>query len=140
MGAFVLPKDPTIPAVLIAGGVGVAPYRSMVLSIGPNDQRNIALIYAARTPQELIFTDVFHAAPITFTPVISSPDPIWSGETGHLTGQRILDLLDPQIHKSALYYLSGPEAMFTDLRRQLLEAGIDSSQIVLDYYPGYTEL
>ncbi len=140
MGAFVLPKDPTIPAVLIAGGVGVAPYRSMVLSLQPEHERNVTLIYAARSSEELIFADVFRNAPIDFVPIVTQPDPAWHGETGRLSGQRILDFVNPAQHKNALFYLSGPEAMFTELREQLLAAGISSAHIVLDYYPGYTEL
>lgn len=136
MGDFVLPKDTGIPLVFIAGGIGITPFRSMITwLIATGEQRNIQLIYAVETAQELIFTDVFaHYAidPIIF---INRPSAKWYGDTGALSADRILRSIDvPELKR---IYISGPEQMVEVLFKDLQTQGIAREQLVADYFHGY---
>ncbi len=139
MGDFVLPKDPTIPLVFIAGGIGVTPFRSIIkYVVDSNEQRSIHLIYSARTKEELAFHNLFSSAPIAYTPVITEPDKTWAGEKGPLDAEKILKLAgtDPR----TLYYISGPEPMVEAFRDGMVKRGIEKRQLVADYFPGYAKI
>ena len=60
MGDFVLPKDTSIPIVLVAGGIGLTPYHSMVkwlTDIG--EKRQIQILLAFNEAHDFIFEDLF---------------------------------------------------------------------------------
>lgn len=136
MGDFVLPKDKSIPLLFVAGGIGVTPVRSIIKWLADKDEkRDIRLIYAARQQQELAFTELFNGYPLDFTPIVTEPDPEWTGETGMLSAARIKNFIgdDPR----ALTYLSGPEPMVEQFVAELQELGVDYHRLVTDYFPGY---
>ena len=59
----------------------------------------------------------------------------WEGETGlidkSMLSRYLSDLQGP------IYYIAGPPAMVTDMRKMLLEAGIDKADIRIDEFAGY---
>ncbi|HSH31446.1 MAG TPA: FAD-dependent oxidoreductase [Candidatus Saccharimonadales bacterium] len=98
LGGFILPDDPARPVVLVAGGIGVTPFRSMLkMMADSNRQTPTHLLYGSRTASELAFkTDLDQWASslpnLAITYVVAQPDPEWPGQTGNLDAQRILDL------------------------------------------------
>lgn len=134
MGDFVLPKDMSRPVVMVAGGIGVTPFRSMVRTAMLNQHsRKITLLYAANTFEELAFLDIFQKADITFVPIVSKASKGWKGETGLLTAARIIEHAGDE----ALIYLSGPDQMVRSLSDKLKGEGVGRRRIVTDYFPGY---
>jgi glycine betaine catabolism B len=129
MGDFILPKDPEIPLVLVAGGIGCTPYRSMVKYLHDTHQkRDITLIYAARSKDEIAFKNIFSVLGPQFKTVVEE----------RLTAEKILDLSG---HKPNQYiYLSGPEPMIEALEKDLKKAGVNKRQIHTDFFPGYLEV
>lgn len=138
MGDFVLPKDPAVPLVFVAGGMGITPMRSMVKwLLDAKERRAIQLIYAVTQPDEMAFVPLFEDYGLTFIPVVKNPAPGYAGETGSLDTDRILALTD---HDDATrFYLSGPEPMVEAFTKDLVAKGINKHSLVTDYFPGYAQ-
>lgn len=130
MGDFILPKDPKIPLVFIAAGVGIAPYASMFKSlIEKNEQRDIQLIYIAHDKNSMPFLDLVDSLEWLET------TKIFTSQRSRPTVAELLDIIKPSAKK--LIYLAGSETMMEDYWLQLMQQGIDRQQMVLDFFPGY---
>lgn len=129
MGDFVIPKDPTIPLIFVAGGIGITPYRSMISWLdSQNEKRDITLIYAVTLKNQL-----------AFLPLLKRYNLKLIEHTGNsLSAGTILSLSRPK--PSSLIYLSGPEPMVETLVEQFKQSSQDMSKIVTDYFPGYKVL
>lgn len=129
MGDFILPKDQTIPLVFVAGGIGCTPYRSIIkYLIDSKEERDITLLYAANSQQEVAFKDIFASLGNKFKIIV--------GE--RLNAQMIKDLA--QATPSHYIYLSGPEPMVEELDKDLKSSGINKKQIHTDFFPGYSAI
>jgi glycine betaine catabolism B len=138
LGDFVLPKLHQTPLVFIAGGIGITPFHSILSwMIDAKETRDIHLIYAVKTEDDIIFQDTFDAANQHATIVVENPSAAWGGQRGQLTAEMILDLEDGARPADTLYYLSGPEPFVQALEKDLLEAGVSNQHIVVDEFQGY---
>lgn len=140
-GDFTLPAKPGRELVLVAGGIGVTPYRSMIkyLSDRGDNPYRLHLLYAANSPGELAFRDLFDGGlpklKVTYLVRESSDD--WQGETGILSAKKIDELARGIMNK--VVYLSGPEPMVESLDKQLKDAGQLEDLIKTDYFPNYKQ-
>lgn len=137
-GNFTLPADPREKLVLVAGGIGVTPFRSMIkYLIDIHQRRDIILIYAARTVEELVYGDIFDAAAangVRAVYVVSEPPPGWNGPTAvtqELIHEAVPDLDD------RIVYVSGPQRMVQDIQDVVRRAGLPSTRVRSDYFPGF---
>lgn len=136
MGDFVLPKDTSIPLVFVAGGLGITPFHSIVsYLLATGEKRQIEVILAFNKQEDVLFEDLFMQYGLTPAIVLSDPEAGWQGQIGHLSGQRIIDIVDDA--KNKRIYVSGPEPMVETLEQDLLAAGINKTNLVLDFFPGY---
>lgn len=136
MGDFVLPKDPTIPLVFVAAGLGILPYVSMIKwLIERREQRPIQLIHSVSKTTDFLFNALWQQYVLDFLPIVTRPDTTWNGLSDRLDAAKILGLIGPVENK--LIYLAGPQSLIEPMFNNLLTAGITRSQILLDYYPGY---
>jgi glycine betaine catabolism B len=142
-GDFVLPKNLNQPLVFIAGGVGIAPFRSMIKYITDNNLMvDIILIFTNRTRDDILYQDVFDKAINNGVKTIYNLTDLeklpqgWQGTSGHVTTQMIQGI--PNFTKR-LYYISGPQLMVQNFERTLNSAGIGGTQIKTDFFPGYSE-
>ncbi len=129
MGDLVLPKNPNIPLVFVAGGIGIASFVSMLehlLSV--REERQVFLFYGLRTQREQIFREIISAYPLAFTGVAISPN--------HIMASEIIGSTPPD----ALLYLSGSQRFVEGLRSSLNTLGVEHARIAFDYFDGYTEL
>ncbi len=143
-GDFVLPKNLKQPLAFIAGGVGIAPFRSMAQYIlDKNLQTDIILIYTNRTKQDILFSNTFEDARknglktiYNLTDLKSVPEH-WQGTTGYIN----VDIIRKEIPDYAVrkFYLSGPQLMVQRFEKTLLEAGVPRNNIITDFFPGYNE-
>lgn len=138
-GDFVLPKDKTIPLVFVAGGIGVTPFRSIIKwLLDNNEKREIQLLYAVNSREEIAFNDVFETFGIKPSFILAQPEPGWQGEAGRLDGERIIKLTGGP--KNKLFYISGPEPMVQSLSKSLATAGVAKDRIIIDEFPGYNAI
>ncbi len=141
MGDFVLPKDTSIPLIFVAGGIGITPMYSMVKWLHETgEQRPITLLHTVQSAGDLIFVDLFRTYDLAFVPIVSRASKDWQGETGTLTGERIMKFAGPAHAANGLFYFSGPEPMVENLIAEIKRFGVAPHRIVMDYFPGYAEL
>jgi len=143
-GDFTLSKDFKKPLVFIAGGVGIAPFRSMIqYAIDKQLQSNIVLFYSNRTANEILFSDIFQKAEsygvktvYTLTDVNNIPVD-WQRERGYITEAMIKQNVGDYYQRT--FYISGPQLMVQNFEKLLLEMKVKKGNIITDFFPGYTE-
>ena len=128
--------------VLIAGGAGIAPMRSILLDqlVGKHTQRKISLWYGVRSEQDLCYVDEFDQLAATHDNFRwyaalseSTPNDSWSGNKG-LVHTVIHDeyLAAHPAPEAAEYYLCGPPVMSAAVIHMLEQLGVDPSAIYYD--------
>lgn len=143
-GMFNLHTDPARAAVMIAGGIGVTPFISMLRQATQQAfSHDLALIYANRRPEETAFLQElqqlqakqprFHLL-VTMTNAEDSAQ-AWSGPRQPLDVALVQQTMQG-LHKP-IFYVSGPPAMVESLRRQLMDIGIDEADLRNDEFYGY---
>jgi ferredoxin-NADP reductase len=143
-GSFTLHKNAAKPAVFLAGGIGITPFRSMVRQAAKDQApRALTLFYSNRRPEDAAFLDelqkLSQAAPnFIFVPSMSemqkSARP-WSGESGFID-RGMLEKHCPTLD-GPIFYVAGPPAMVTAMQQMLAQAGIDEDNIRSEEFAGY---
>lgn len=127
-GNFVLPDDPAKPLLLIAGGIGITPLRSMVQQLVEQGVRaNIVLLYFANRESDFVYREVFEAAGVNGVQaqyIVGRPDEA-------VIAQAVPDLAQ----RTA--YISGPELLVSYCRSLLRRHGVPSARIHTDHFAGY---
>lgn len=141
-GDFVLPRDPRQKCVLIAGGIGVTPFRSMLKHLLDTKRRRpVILFYANRRIEEIVYKDVFDRAEqelgirtiYTLTDSANVPA-TWAGKIGRVDAQLIKSSVPD--YRQCVFYLSGSRGMVDSFRETLAGMGVPSSQIKTDFFAG----
>lgn len=140
-GDFTLPRDKTKKLVLIAGGIGITPVRSMMkYLLDSGERRPVTLLYSARAADELMYRDVFDEAGRTVgtKTVYTLTDEVpgdWRGERGRIDaamiGRNVPD------YRERLFYVSGTHAMVEDIKKLLRDMGVEHKNIKTDFFPGF---
>jgi ferredoxin-NADP reductase len=129
-GDFTLP-DPDVPYVLIAGGIGITPYRAMLLDL---DHRGVAvnatLLYANRTADFVYRSEIDtlrRRHPRLRAHYFVSPQ--------RITKDSIVGVIPAP--ETAVFLVSGPEPFVQGLEGTLSEMGVPDTRVKRDYFPGY---
>jgi glycine betaine catabolism B len=139
-GAFTLPDDPAEKLAFIAGGIGVTPFRSMVRDlIGRKDKRSAVLVYGANRADEIAYVDLFAQAERelglrTVYAVVDGVAPCPSAHRGFIDAALIRSEVPDFLERT--FYVSGPWAMVSQMRRVLKEMGVARTRIKVDFFPG----
>lgn len=128
-GSFLLPKDDSKKVALMAGGIGVTPFRSMIKHLVDSGQRrDVALIYSATSQAEIAYRKVFDNASKAGLSVSYVTE-------GRVDQSKITKLMPD--YKDRRFYVSGPYGFVNAVEIALLKLGVNSGEIVTDYFPGY---
>lgn len=141
-GDFVLHKNTAVPAVYLAGGIGVTPARSAIAqATHDGSAQEITLFCVNRSPARAAYADDFRAfakanAHFHYVPVYSRDTGGEAGaESGHLSPaiirRHVADLAAPR------WYVSGPEAFVHNTRELLVGLGADEDNIRIEEFEGY---
>lgn len=140
-GNFILPQDPTTPVVLIAGGIGITPFYSMLEDAEQtNSKRTFILFYGNQSEDRSAYLNDLYLLQnnhlnFTFIPTLAEPANDWRGESGYITYtllKKYLKQLDQY-----QYYVCGSPAMVNTLQETLLEMEIPTEKIHVEDFPGY---
>lgn len=132
-GAFTPGRFDGRGLVLIAGGIGIAPIRSMLLTLADRgDRRPVVLVYAASDWTRVIFRDEIDALRTRLTLdviyVFERPEPEWTGERGFITADMLRRRL-PADYTAYDAFVCGPLPMMSSLERILLGIGLPANRI-----------
>ncbi|MEB2337482.1 MAG: FAD-dependent oxidoreductase [Nitrospirales bacterium] len=143
-GKLVLHTDQTRPAVFLSGGIGITPFRSMLVQAAmQQSSHRMILFYSNRRPEDAPFLDELQALQATnprytFVGTMTEPEKsslVWQGETGYINAALLAKHL-ANVNKP-IYYVVGPPGMVGALRTMLKEARIDDSDIRTEKFAGY---
>jgi len=140
LGSFYLREESPRPIIMMAGGTGFAPLKSILehaFHIG--FERPIHLFWGVQAQRDLYMNDLprswaqqhplFDYTPVLFNPAAGEPP--WEGATGPVGDavlQTCLDLSDFDI------YMSGPPAMIEAATPQLVEHGAQPENLYSDAF------
>lgn len=143
-GDLVLHEDATRAAVLLTGGIGITPFRSIVVDAATRKlPHKIFLFYSNRRPEDAPFLDELQALErenpnYRFIPTMTEKEKSarpWNGETGFINKT----MLDKHLAgaTSPLYYITGPGGMVKGMHEMLKEVGVREDDIRTEEFPGY---
>jgi NAD(P)H-flavin reductase len=118
--------------LLIAGGIGLAPMRSLIDYIWDNreDYGRFVTICGAKTPSEILFRDEVDEwaddSDMELYVTVDEPDDAWAGRTGVVTDPLKEIDIDPYATIAAA---CGPPVMFRFIAMGLKNKGMDPSRI-----------
>jgi CDP-4-dehydro-6-deoxyglucose reductase len=135
LGYFTL-RHPERPAIFVATGTGIAPFRSILLAALPTSAP-ITLLFGVRYAQGVLYRDEFENlaeqhAHFRFVPTVTRPDESWKGGVGRV-----------QVHlgealeghgETPDVYICGMKEMVDDVRALLKQKGFDRKQIIYEKY------
>jgi predicted ferric reductase len=132
-GAFSPDLVPAQAFVLIAGGIGIAPMRSMLLTLRDRaDPRTVILFHAAHDPGRAIFRQEFMSLSklmnLTVVPVYEAPPADWTGERGYVTAELLRRHL-PADRSRMHFFLCGPPPMMDSVEQALEELHVPAGQV-----------
>jgi ferredoxin-NADP reductase len=140
-GKFVLPEDSSRPLVLVAGGIGITVFWSMLQYIQEESlPYRITLIYSNRNQAETAFLDDLQRVEqqnADFRLILTmTQDPSWQGETRKIDAQFFRDHLDADLN-TYTFMVAGPPPMVQAMQEALAEAGVDEEHVIAEKYSGY---
>jgi ferredoxin-NADP reductase len=143
-GSFTLHHKADKPAVFLAGGIGITPFRSIIRqATHDKTPHQLYLFYGNRRPEDAAFLDVLTEIPkknpnfhlIATMSEMQKSHRAWKGETGFIDKamltKHLLNLQGP------IYYIAGPPAMVAAMRRMLTDAAVDEDDIRTEEFSGY---
>jgi glycine betaine catabolism B len=141
-------NDPDREYVFIAGGIGITPFRSIIIEAKQKGLPLKALLVYATRNEEAVFLEELKTLTGELTgfkiiQVISSKNfkeqsaAAFKAIPGKLDGDLIQKLVPD--FKNKMFYISGPEEMVMDLEQAVWILGIPKEDTKRDYFPGYKE-
>lgn len=144
MGSFTLHKNSAKPAVFLAGGIGVTPFSSIVRQADHDrTPHKLYLFYSNRRPEDAPFVEVLQNLEktnpqfrfiATMTEMRRSKK-TWNGETGRIDQEMLSKYLNEL--RGPIYYVAGPPALVSGMRKMLVASGVDEDDIRSDEFSGY---
>ena len=143
-GNLVLHNDQARAGVFLAGGIGITPFRSILLRAARKQlPHRLFLFYANRRPEDAPFLQELEALQrlnpsYIFIPTMtdmSRSDRPWLGETGVINQEMLAKHL-----KSAaapIYYMAGPPGVVEVMRTLLNGMRVDDGDIRTEEFAGY---
>lgn len=143
-GNLTLHNNASRPAVLLAGGIGITPFRSILFRAAKEKlPHRIFLFYSNRRPEDAAFLEALQELErenpnykliATMTDMEKSHQP-WHGETGLINQELLTKYLRDAV--SPIYYIAGPAGMVKGLHTMANEAGVDDDDIRTEEFVGY---
>lgn len=141
-GDFVLPRQRQLPLCLVAGGIGITPFRSMgQYLLDRREQRDVILFYICSHPADFLYRPLWaklaqYGWRVVYVLSDKQQAPAdWSGEQGYLSQAMVKKWVGD--YQQRHFYLSGPNVMVESYQQLLRDLGVQRRQIKTDYFPGF---
>jgi ferredoxin-NADP reductase len=143
-GDFVLPADATLPVVCIAGGIGITPFRSMILDAAARRlPHQITLIYSNRNPEGAAYHEELARLAATwpslrYLPTMTHAEasqPPWYGERRLVNAEFLREYLGDATRQR--FYLAGPPGLVVAVTEAVRAAGAPPAHVVAEEFSGY---
>lgn len=120
-------------AVIVAGGIGLAPLRPLVEAVlAPSSGvRRVLVLLGARSPGQVLYRDEldrWRAAGAEVRVTVDAASPAWRGDVGVVTRLVAAADLDPDRTHA---FVCGPEPMMRLCARSLVDRGVDPTRVVV---------
>lgn len=142
-GRFLL--EAVRPALLIAGGIGITPFRSMLrFAADTGLRRPTVLLDSNATVEEIVFREELdrltqQLPSLTIVSTVTRPqygETIWTGETGRIDARMIRKAAKGL--EGPVAYACGPPAMVASMRAVLLQQlGFPDTDVRVEEFTGY---
>jgi predicted ferric reductase len=133
-GVFSMDKRQGPGYVFIAGGIGVTPLYSMLLTMrAREDVRPVVLFYASMSWDEVVFREELEDLRVSMpnlqvVHVLENPPDGWVGESGWITADVLVRRLPRQFLRYE-YLICGPGKMMDAMEGALIEIGVPFRQV-----------
>jgi glycine betaine catabolism B len=144
LGKFILHEDYSNSAVLLSGGIGVTPFRSMIkYATDTKLPLKIIMFDANRNQDNILFKGEFDEwaklnenVKIVYTLDIAQDD--WKGEQGYINKAMIAKYLDTDKLDNSIFYICGPPGMLKAMQKLLQgDLSIPQQRIRTEEFIGY---
>lgn len=140
MGWFLEPGDEQFDKVFISGGIGITPFRSLLLSLEqePLPQKVTLLAFFSKKEEALFMKELKSVAKFhpQITVVYSFSNGASEGDEMGRVSKELLHKYIGDLHKPK-YYLVGPMAMVASSKNILQELKISDEKIFTEDFTGY---
>jgi ferredoxin-NADP reductase len=143
-GTMTLDNAEPRPAVFLAGGIGITPFRSMIVEASKQKwQRPLWLFYSNRRQEDAPFLselkEIERDNPnYKLIATLTEPErsrPTWTGETGYINIAMLTKYLGALT--SAIFYTAGPPAMVAAMLEMLGKGGVQIDYVRSEEFSGY---
>jgi ferredoxin-NADP reductase len=143
-GDLKLHNDKSRAAVALTGGIGITPFRSILLNAAKEKRpQRLFLFYGNRRPEDAAFLDELQDLEkqnpnyrlIACMNEMEHSHRVWQGETGVIDAEMLAKHLTGVV--SPIYYITGPPAMVQAMHAMLEDSGVDDDDIRIEEFAGY---
>lgn len=139
-GDFTLPRDKKKGVVMLAGGIGITPFRSQLqYLLDTKERRPLTILYSNKTPDDAVYHELLSRAEreLGAKVVYAFTDPgAASGFGVHAIDEATIAREVPD-YEERTFYISGPQGMVTAFKDMLRGMGVARTKIRTDYFPGF---
>lgn len=140
-GNFILHDDFSHKAVLIAGGIGITPFRSMIQNAADEKLAlEIDLLYSNRSFEQIAYYKEFEKLQkqnskfVVYHTLTDETPEHWSGGIGRITEDTIMEITDAD---NSTFYVCGPPGMVNAMEALLKGMNISPERIKAERFEGY---
>lgn len=117
--------------IFIAGGIGITPFRSMLVNLAYQDKIGDIILFYGNRDNNIVFKDELEK--------IASESPKF--KIHHVISPARIDFrfIDGEVPDflERKYYISGPMKMIKSIEKSVIEGGVSPEKIKTDYFSGY---
>ena len=124
--------------VLIAGGIGITPIMSILVTAAERgDDRPFLLIYASKSWEEITYREALEELKqrldLTLVHVLRNPPSNWQGETGYVD-QELLDRYIPSRRGTRQYFICAAPKMMDQVEQALQDLDVPITNVHMEHY------